>query len=42
MAHIAPFVAALPVARQAELSRAAEAAVGAGPLQVSMLVLTAA
>jgi len=42
MAHIAPFVAALPAARRADLCRAAEAAVGAGQLQVSALVLTAA
>jgi SAM-dependent methyltransferase len=42
MAHIAPFVRALPPARRADLCRAAEAAVGAGPLQGSVLVLTAA
>ena len=42
MAHVAPFVRALPGSRQAELRRAAEAAVaGTGPLVVSMLVLTA-
>ena len=42
MAHVAPFVCSLPAARQAELRRAAQAAVaGAGPLVVSMLVLTA-
>jgi SAM-dependent methyltransferase len=42
MAHVAPFVASLPAARQAELRRAAESAVaGSGPLVVSMLVLTA-
>ncbi len=42
MAHVAPFVAALPGSRQAELRRAAESAVaGTGPLLVSMLVLTA-
>jgi hypothetical protein len=42
MAHVAPFVASLPAARQAELRRAAESAVaGCGPLVVSMLVLTA-
>jgi SAM-dependent methyltransferase len=43
MAHVAPFVAALSAPRQAELRRAAEAAVaGTGPLVVSVLVLTAA
>ena len=42
MAHVAPFVGSLPAARQAELERAAVAAVaGTGPLTVSMLVLTA-
>jgi ubiquinone/menaquinone biosynthesis C-methylase UbiE len=42
MAHIAPFVCSLSVARQAELRRAAAAAVtGTGPLTVAMLVLTA-
>ena len=42
MAHVAPFVCALPASRRAELRRAAEAAVaGTGPLVVSMLVLTA-
>jgi SAM-dependent methyltransferase len=42
MAHVAPFVGALPAARQAELRRAAESAVaGTGPLVISMLVLTA-
>jgi len=42
MAHVAPFVAALPGSRKAELRRAAESAVaGTGPLLVSMLVLTA-
>ncbi len=42
MAHVAPFVGALPAARRAELRRAAESAVaGAGPLVISMLVLTA-
>ena len=42
MAHVAPFVCSLPAARQAELRRAAAAAVaGTGPLIVSMLVLTA-
>jgi ubiquinone/menaquinone biosynthesis C-methylase UbiE len=42
MAHVAPFVCALPAARQAELRRAAAGAVaGTGPLTVSMLVLTA-
>jgi SAM-dependent methyltransferase len=42
MAHVAPFVAGLPTARQAELRHAAEAAVaGTGPLVVSMLVLVA-
>jgi SAM-dependent methyltransferase len=42
MAHVAPFVSALPRARQAELRRAATAAVtGTGPLTVSMLVLAA-
>ena len=42
MAHVAPFVCALPAARQAELRQAAAAAVaGSGPLIVSMLVLTA-
>ena len=41
MAHVAPFVAALPAARRAELRRAAAAAAaGTGPLIVSMLVLT--
>jgi SAM-dependent methyltransferase len=42
MAHVAPFVAALPPARRAELCQAAEAAAGAGPLAVSVLILTAA
>ena len=42
LAHVAPFVTALPPARRADLSQAAVAAVGAGPLQVSILVLTAA
>ena len=42
MAHVAPFVSALPPARRADLCRAAEAAVGAGQLQVSVLVVTAA
>ena len=42
MAHVAPFVAALPPARRAELNRAAEAAAGAGSLTVSVLILTAA
>jgi SAM-dependent methyltransferase len=42
MAHVAPFTCSLPAARQAELRRAAEAAVtGMGPLVVSMLVLLA-
>jgi SAM-dependent methyltransferase len=42
MAHVAPFVGSLPAAQQAELRQAAAAAVaGAGPLTVSMLVLTA-
>ena len=42
MAHVAPFVCSLPADRQAELRRAAAAAVaGTGPLIVSMLVLTA-
>jgi SAM-dependent methyltransferase len=42
MAHVAPFVSALPAARQAELRQAATCAVaGTGPLIVSMLVLTA-
>ena len=42
MAHVAPFAAALPPARLAELRRAAESAVaGTGPLVISMLVLTA-
>jgi SAM-dependent methyltransferase len=42
MAHVAPFVGALPAARRAELRRAAESAVaGTGPLVISMLVLTA-
>jgi len=42
MANIAPFVSSLDPARQAELRRAAERAVaGAGPLVVSMMVLTA-
>ena len=41
MAHIAPFVGALAPAQRADLCRAADAAVGAGPLQVSMLVVTA-
>jgi SAM-dependent methyltransferase len=41
MAHVAPFVGSLSAVRQAELRRAAEAAVaGTGPLVVSMLVLT--
>jgi SAM-dependent methyltransferase len=45
MAHVAPFVATLDQARQTELRRAAVAAVtsaGAGPLEVSMLVITGA
>jgi SAM-dependent methyltransferase len=42
MAHVAPFVASLTAARQAELRHAAQAAVtGTGPLVVDMLVLTA-
>ena len=41
MAHVAPFVCALPAARQAELRQAAAAVAGSGPLIVSMLVLTA-
>ncbi len=42
MAHVAPFVGSLPAGRQAELAEAAARAVaGAGPLIVSMLVLTA-
>ncbi len=44
MAHIAPFVAALPAGLRVALRQAAEAAItsaGASPLEVSMLVLTA-
>ncbi len=42
MAHVAPFVGSLPAGRQAELAEAAARAVAsAGPLVVSMLVLTA-
>ena len=42
MAHVAPFVCSLSPARRAALQQAAERAVaGAGPLAVSMLVLTA-
>jgi SAM-dependent methyltransferase len=42
MAHVAPFVSSLAVARRASLRRAAEAAVtDTGPLVVDMLVLTA-
>ncbi len=42
MAHVAPFVGSLDVARRAALRRAAERAVaGTGPLVVSMVVLTA-
>ena len=39
MAHVAPFAASLPVARQAEMRRAAEEAVrGCGPLTVDILI----
>ena len=42
MAHVAPFVGSLDAPRRAALRQAAERAVaGAGPLAVSMLVLTA-
>jgi SAM-dependent methyltransferase len=42
MAHIAPFMRSLDAARQAAVRNAAEFALtGAGPLDVSMLVLTA-
>jgi hypothetical protein len=42
MAHIAPFMRSLDAARQAAVRSAAEFALtGAGPLDVSMLVLTA-
>jgi ubiquinone/menaquinone biosynthesis C-methylase UbiE len=44
MAHVAPFVASLPAGRQSALRQSAEAAAAgarAGPLEVSMLVLTA-
>jgi hypothetical protein len=44
MAHVAPFVSALPADRRAALRQAADTAVactGAAALTVSMLVLTA-